>query len=577
MVGLLAAIASTCFLYAQWSVSCDVIRHGSSVESFVQRISCARQAIYEQHDERAYTLMAPIYQHALGGAQSSVDKLSAIISLKLLPEQAQTLISEYGESDVYAAIVDAYGIDPLTGAPKNNTIVLPQELMSAVRQALPQQPEAEVLAPAQGQVPVKQLSRNKAKKENRVQQARTKKIIKKEAPVRVSDTEKEQAAQTIAGENIRLFAVNSVLDQMFITALIHDDQYVCQNLIAGVTTGKSFQVIRTAAQATTHEAMYQSLKKAMTSWSSLSWFRAKQEKKSREDLLGEWIAVIPAPSLVEQLLQAGIPDHDTLARARTYLKNYELSTLQFRLSKAIMLMRLSYRTIFDPVRGVPFAVSTDERFGQIADMYLALNRGLLSHAFNISDATQFTVHVPFSSQVTLLTLEELDKRLGEIVATLTIDILVGNKGTVQQRSMVREVLVKAARVGGVLAVGATIVYLGYRGVSSEMVQSALKRGGNALLAYLSPLGAQISGAFGYVGAQLSYLASYIPGVTAVRATTSNVYNVIQAVNILGPSIVDLAQSIVTLSPVVIKAASFISESPDIDGPLIEKLPGDPFS
>jgi hypothetical protein len=574
MVGLFAGI---CFLYAQWGVSCDVMRHGSAVESFVQRISCARQALHEQHDERAFALMAPIYRHALGGSQSSMDKLSAIVSLKLPPELAQTLISEYGESDVYAAIVDAYGINPLTGALKKNTIVLSQELVSTVRQALPKKPAVAVsLAPAQGQVPVKQ-PRSRVKKQNRLQQARTKKIIKKEAPVRVSETEKAQAAQTIAEENVRLFAVNSVLDLMFITALMHNDQYVCQNLIAGVGTGNSFQVIRTAVQSNSNEAMYQSLKTAITSWSLFSWFRAKPATKSREELLGEWIAVIPAPMLVEQLVRAGIPDHDTIMRARAYLKNYELSTLQFRLSKAIMLMRLSYRTIFDPVRGVPFAVSTDERFGQIADIYLALNRGLLSHTFKISDTTQFTVQVPFSSEIMVLTLEELDKRLGEIVATLTVDILVGNKGTVQQRSMVREALIKAAKIGGILAVGATVVYLGYRGLSSEIAQSAIKKGGNTLLNYLSPLGAQISGAFGYVGAQLSYLASYIPGVTAVRTTTSNIYNIIQAVNMLGPSIVDLAQSIVSFSPIVIKAASFISERPDFDGPLVERLPGDPFS
>ena len=122
-------------------VECDKILHGTKVESFVQRASCARQAVLAGDNQRAYELMAPVYNHAIGHKKSSGRdsraKLNDIIQIKLKGNKS-ALVEEYGVEDVYAAMAIIADVDPATGRQvaiqeKNR---LPQELVQQVQTAL---------------------------------------------------------------------------------------------------------------------------------------------------------------------------------------------------------------------------------------------------------------------------------------------------------------------------------------------------------------------------------------------------------------------------------------------------------
>jgi len=498
------------------SVSCDKILNPNKVESFTQRFSCAGQAMEDGDEARAFNLMAPIYKDAIGSKSNtrvnSQEKLRAIVKLKL-GAAADQLVGQYGPDSVYAAMADASGINPITGTATKGAskVVLPAELVTAVANAINAGPaRGPIAGPAE---------------EGGVPQAPP--LTPEEMAIveEVTARERQQAATQFKKENAELLAIDYVLDLMFRQALANDNWDLAQNLIEAIKTGKGFDAIRNAYNAKSDMGqnkeitMYNSLDSNLGSWRLTKLLRMGPAEKSKEDLFGEWIDTVPAPGLTKKLLDAGVPDKSTVALVQRYYDgDASVETPDLAFAKAVMLMRNAYRVIFDPVRGVPFAVSTDDRFAQIADIYLALNQGLIANKFRIDGSTKFNVQSTSEKAGVLTapgesyTLQELNIRLGDIIATLTADVLIGKNFSHEERSRLRAALKYGAIVGGVIGVAAGIVYLGHKGYLGAGAQE-----------YLSPVATKVVGGLSAAGAVLSDVAGKGISMTKTAATTVSGY------------------------------------------------------
>lgn len=493
------------------SVGCDKILNPNKVESFVQRMSCAGQAMYDGDDARAFDLMAPIYKDAISSKSNTrVDsqaKLRKIVELKLGATTDQ-LVGQYGADSVYAAISDASGINPITGKATKGAskAVLPAELVTAVADAIgaggPAAPAEEVGIPKAQPLTPEEMA-----------------IVEK-----VTTQERAQAAQEVTEANIKLFAVNSVLDRMFTTALINNDQKVCQNLIAGVCAGQSLAVIRDAAKAETDEKMYQNLKEGMNSWMDFEWFRAKPSEMSKVELLEAWTDIALSPVLADELSKAGIPSESDIEAARAYLTGKTQGSASLRLSKAIMLAREAVKFIYEPLviegRATRRATVVEARYVPVQDIYNTLIGGLLENNFRLESTTTFKINIRqykdgriIGSNLEERTLDELDKYLGEFIAIQMADVLLA-QATPEQRRTWRDTAIRAAKIGGVLAVVAAVVYAGHTGYLGERVQKLA-----------TPIATTFVGGMGYVGAAASYAASkgaagarYVGGALAGAAS-----------------------------------------------------------
>jgi hypothetical protein len=494
------------------SVGCDKILNPNKVESFVQRFSCASMAMDDEDDARAFDLMAPIYKDAISSKSNTrVDtqaKLRKIVELKL-GDATDQLVGQYGADSVYAAIADASGINPITGKETKGAskVVLPAELVTAVADAIgargPAAPAEEVGIPEALPLTPEEMA-----------------IVEKVTP-----QERQQAAQEVTDANIKLFALNSVLDQMFTTALIKDDQEVCQNLIAGVCTGQSLAVIRNAAKAKTNDEMYYTLKQGMTSgWTLFEWFKSNPSKMSQRQLLEAWTDIALAPVLADELSKAGIPSESDIEAARAYLTGKTEGSASLRLSKAFMLAREAVKFIYEPLviegRATRRATVVEARYVPVQDIYNTLIGGILKRNFRLTSTTTFKIEIRqyqdgriIGSRLEERTLDELDKYLGEFIAIQMADVLLA-QATPEQRRTWRDTAIRAAKIGGVLAVVAAVVYAGHTGYLGERVQKLA-----------TPIVTTFVGGMGYVGAAASYAASkgaagarYVGGALAGAAS-----------------------------------------------------------
>ena len=524
------------------SVSCDKILNEKSVSSFVQRFSCARQAMLDGEDAQALELMAPIYKDATSSRSNTrVDsqaKLAGVVRLKI-PAAADQLIGQYGADSVYAAVANASDINPLTGKATKGAskVVLPAELVTAVANAMGESrvPQAPPLTPEDLALLEEGVTPEEAA-----------------AIAAVTPAARQQAAQEVIEANIKAFAANSVLDEMFIAALDKGDQEVCQNLIAGMISGdilssikKAYTVPKGALQKS--DAMYNSLRNDLTSWQVFGWFRARPVTMSSRELLGVWMDVVAAPSLIDGLTDSNVPAKQVVDAARNYLQGKSEGTSALRVSKAIMLARTAAKFIWEPMiidgQAVRRATALEAEYAPVREIYDALIDGLIKNRLNISSDTMFKLAVykyKFTGEIGEIisqdteekTLGQLDKYLGELIAIQMADVLMA-KATPEQRRTWRDTAITAAKIGGVLAVVAALVYAGHTGYLGERAQKLATPVVTTFVAGMGYVGAAASnaaskGAAGaqYVGGKIAAAASYIPGSSYIASAAKSTANAV---------------------------------------------------
>ena len=390
------SIMSSMVLHAQYRPSCAQIKHGTRPESFVQRITCARQAVLGGNALAAYELMAPIYRDARNSTSNtrseSQAKLSALVELQL-PDTGRQLIKQYGIDDVYTALAQTANIDPATGSAAASKRTLAQPLVTSV---------ANALQSARGSKPV---SGRAAKTEEPVQ------------PRELTAEEKDMVVKA-QRQVAKAFALNNMLDNLFFIAVKNNNPDVCQNLISAIKQPSDSNIKALVdivalyhKQGDNAQATYELLASKLASYKIAQWLGFGNKNKTTQELFDLWIDTAPSLQLLTALEKSGMPTNDQEGRAGSYLFRQNVGTNDLRVSKAIMLMRNAKSLLFEPGGGQTFKTPSPlMAVVTVSAIYQALHEGLLAHNFIIEPDTQFVVHGK------KLTLDDIDTQLAQIIA-----------------------------------------------------------------------------------------------------------------------------------------------------------------
>jgi hypothetical protein len=397
--------------HPQYGPSCAQIKHGTRPESFVQRITCARQAVLGGNTPAAYELMAPIYRNARNTTSNtrpdSQAKLSIIVELQL-PDTGRQLIKQYGIDDVYTALAQVAGIDPATGGAAASKRTLPAPLTTSVANAL--QP-ARVSKPAV-----------------RPAQPAPQQVVEHMKQRELTAQEKELVMKA-QRQPVRIFALNNVLDNLFFIALESNDSDVCQNLIFAIkqTDDSNVKAIVDIIalyhqQGDNAQSTYSLLKEKLASYKIVQWLGFGNKNKTTQELFDLWIETVPSMQLVQALEKSGMPTDEQERQAGAYLERYNQGTNALRLSNAITLLRNAKSLLFQPgEKGQTFRTPSPlTAVVTVLAIYQALREGLLANKFRITPETQFLV------QGKNRTLAEIDTQFAGIVKEEFIRVKMEN-------------------------------------------------------------------------------------------------------------------------------------------------------
>jgi len=382
--------------HTQYGPSCAQIKHGTRPESFVQRITCARQAVLGGNTPAAYELMAPIYRDARNTTSNtrpdSQAKLRTIVELQL-PDTGRQLIKQYGIDDVYTALAQTVNIDPASGSTVASKRTLAQPLVTSVANAL--------------------QSARSSKPASRP-------IEKTEEPVQLRELTAAEKDMVMEAQRqpIKIFALNHILDNLFFIALTNNNPDVCQNLISAIkqTDERNVKAIVDIIalyhqQGDNTQATYALLQDKLASYRIVTWLGFGNKNKTTKELLDLWIEAVPSMELIKALEKSNMPTEEQEQQAGAYLERYNQGTNGLRLSNALTLLRNAKSLLFQPgAEGQTFKTPSPlTAVVTVSAMYQALHAGLLANNFIITPETQFVV------QGKKLTLAEIDTQFAGIV------------------------------------------------------------------------------------------------------------------------------------------------------------------
>ena len=398
------SIMSSIVTHPQYGPSCAQIKHGTRPESFVQRITCARQAVLGGNTAAAYELMAPIYRDARNTTSNtrpdSQAKLNTIVELQL-PDTGRQLIKQYGIDDVYTALAQTVNIDPASGSTVASKRTLAQPLVTSVTNAL------------QSARSSKPAARPIEKTEEPTQQPRELTAEEKDMVVK--------AQRQVA----KAFALNNMVDNIFFIAVKNNNSDVCQNLISAIKQAddRNVQAIVDIValyhkQGDNAQTAYANLTSKLASYKIVQWLGFGNKDKTTQELLDLWIDAAPSLKLLNALEKSGMPTEEQEGYAGACLFRLNEGTNELRVSKAIMLMRNAKSLMFEP-DGQKIKTPTPlMAFGNVDALYQALYTGLIDNNFIIEPDTQFMV------QGKKLTLNEIDTQLAQIIADEAIRVMM---------------------------------------------------------------------------------------------------------------------------------------------------------